>query len=197
MTKSTIGQFSTRFNAMRKAGQAAADTVQSVGLDVLAHYAMHKDVTLVNAYFKALPPGINYKAMTMWLTAYAAVRVNSGPTADAEPFKFQKDGATDVDAAKASPWYTMAGANVPKVAQVFSIHARMIALVKSAAKAEKLDGDFEALRKAAISMGVPASELPSKRDADLKAADNAVKASKAKGKGLDTKAAAEAADPLV
>lgn len=197
MTKSTIASFTKRFTAMHEAGKKAAELVQSVGLDVLKHFAMHQDTTLVNAYFKALPPGVNYKAMTAWLVAFAAVRVNTGTDRDDEPFKFAKGKATDAEGAAAAPWYTMLGADVPKAAQVFDIKAHMVALVKRAAKAEKLEGDFQALRKAAIALGVDASSLPTETEASLKAKEAATGTKMAAGKKGDKKPSeAKAVDPL-
>lgn len=208
MTKqtNTIAAFTKRFETMHSMGMKAAEYIQQVGMDVLNHFKMHDDVTLVNAYFKALPPGVNYKAMSAWLLAYAAVRVNTlEATKDAEPFKNAKGKATDVEAAAKMPWFKMLGADVPKAAQVFDIKARIIAMVKQAAKAEKLEGDFHALRKAAIAMGIPANELPTDTDAVLKAKEAATgqkiaqttEQNKKPGKGEQAKAQALAsADPL-
>lgn len=207
MTKqaNTIASFTKRFELMHSTGLKAAELIQQIGLEVLEHFKMHDDATLVNAYFKALPPGVNYKAMTAWLTTFAAVRVNTlEATKDAEPFKNAKGKATDVDGAKAMPWFKMLGADVPKAAQVFDIKARMVSMVKQAAKAEKLEGDFHALRKAAIAMGVAANELPTDTDANLKAKEAATGQTIAKTTKENTKAskgaqaqAAALADPLL
>ena len=197
MTKqaNTIASFTKRFQEMHATGKKSAELVQTVGVDVLAHFAMHDDVTIVNAFFKALPPGISYKAMTMWLTAFAAVRVNTNPAnKDDSPFLNKKGGANDVDGAKAAPWFTMGGADVPKASPIFDIKARMVRMVKDAAKAEKLEGDFHSLRKAAIAMGVPANELPSDTDAALKAKEQATGQTIAKT-GKQNKAPA-VTDPL-
>lgn len=197
MSNKTIASFTKRFTAMHDAGKKAAELVQSVGLDVLKHYAMHQDTTLVNAYFKALPPGINYKAMTAWLTTFGALRVNTDTTRDDEPFKHAKGKATDPEAAAAAPWFTMLGADVPKPAAVFDIKAHMLALVKRAAKAEKLEGDFQALRKAAIAIGVDASNLPTETEAALKAKEAATGTKMAAGKkGDKAPSKAVTVDPL-
>ena len=179
MTKSAINAaqgiaaFSKRFQEMHTTGTKAAELVQTVGIAVLEHHAMHQNTTLVNAFFQALPPGINYKAITAWLVTFGGVRLNTDPTTSkAEPFKFAKGKATDAAGAKATPWYTIHGANIPK-AGLFDIQARMVALVKAAAKAENLQGDFQALRAAAIAMGVDASSLPTDTDAALAAKEAA------------------------
>lgn len=194
-TKASKAGFAKRFVEMHNTGKKAAELVHTIGVDVLKHFQSHQDVTLVNAFFTALPPGLNYKAVTLWLMTFAAVRLNNNPATKAdEPFAFDKKKATSPDAAANNPWFTMAKADKPVAAVPFDIKAHMIGLVKRAAKAEKLDGDFQALRAAALALGVPESEIPSDTDAALKAKEVKTGTKMAKGKKADK--LPETVDPL-
>jgi len=201
-----VAQFQKRFDQMHSTGLKAAELVQEIGVQVLEHYKAHQDVTLINAYFLALPPGANYKAMTMWLLAYGSLRVNTGPDKATVPFKFAKDKGTDPEQAAQNPWFKMAAADKPTAdAKAFDIQAAMLALLKRAAKAETLNGDFNKLRAAARAVGIPESDIPASTDKALKAQEQAAgqkmarstKENKAPGTGLDVSALAEAAPALV
>lgn len=194
-TKGAHAAFAKRFVEMHNTGKKAAELVHAVGVDVLEHFKLHQDVTLVNGFFTALPPGLNYKAVTLWLLSFAAVRMNNNPATKAdEPFAFDKKKPTNTDGAKAQPWYTMAKADKPVAVAPFDIKAQLIGLVKRAAKADKLEGDFKALRDAAIALGVPESELPSDTDAHLKAKEEKTGIKMARGKKADK--APATVDPL-
>lgn len=199
-----IARFTKRFAEMTATGNKAADLIHAVGVEVLEHFKLHQDISLVNAYFMALPKGNNFKAVAQWLLKYTAVRLNTADNKKDEPFKFAKGKPHEVEQATVNPFWTMQNAAVPNVGAIFDVKAKMLDLVKRAAKAEKLEGDFQALRKAALAMGISEADLPLTTDAALavatavtgKATAKTTKANKEPSKGTTKAAQAIEADPL-
>jgi hypothetical protein len=110
---------------------------QLLALSALQYLADHRDTGAVNRLYKAMPKGTKSSAMASFLLTHGALSANTdkGTKAD-QPFKFDKEKATDVDAAKADPWFDHKPE--PDADQVFDLQKAIKAIIAKAAKSKQL-----------------------------------------------------------
>lgn len=153
--------------AIATAGKALDKRIQKAAVDVLEHFAEHKDTGLVNRLYLALSKGARKTAMASWLMAYAAVVANTDPKTKAEqPFVYSKDKATDPLAAAVDMWYDHKPDAAPD--EVFDLQKAVKALLAKAAKATTLkNGSSDTLNQLAELVGLdPVSTAKAEADAD-------------------------------
>lgn len=79
--------------------------IQLTGLSVLAHIAKHKEVSLFQKLYAALPKGSRSNALVAWGLQYGAIAVNMDKdTKKARPFVYL-DKPTDLVEATKKPWF--------------------------------------------------------------------------------------------
>lgn len=134
----TVEAINKEIESIAKAGAKFDARVQVAAVSVLAHYAQHKDVRLVNRLYLALPRGARKAAMAEWLLAHAAVSPNPAQEKEVRhesPFVYDKAKATDVEAGAENPWYDFRQEKEP--AELFDAQKAALALIAKAAKAVK------------------------------------------------------------
>lgn len=146
--------------AIAAAGKKLDDRIQKAGIDVLEHFAEHKDTGLVNRLYLALSRGARKTAMASWLLAYCAVVPNTDPKTKADqPFIYDKTKKTDPLAAAQDAWYDHKPDATPD--EVFDLQKAVKALLAKAGKAGSIKGgDGETLKGLAALVGIPESAVP-------------------------------------
>lgn len=161
----TLAEINKAIDSIEKRGAKLDADIQTCAVDVLTHFAEHKDTGLVNRLYLALPQGARKTAMASWLLAYAAVIPNADKaTAKEQPFRYTKDKTTNPVAAAEDMWYTHKPDKAP--ADVFDLQVAVKAMLKKAMAAKSVGhGGAEALDKLrdfAVAVGIPASDVPSR-----------------------------------
>lgn len=97
-----------------KAGAKLDSLIQQAAVSVVKHIDEHGDITLANRLQVSMPKGSRSNALTAFLLSTAKLKVRELPK-DAtkamreafkdQPFEFNRDGKTDMEAAQAKPWY--------------------------------------------------------------------------------------------
>jgi hypothetical protein len=146
--------------AIKTAGAKLDDRIQACAVDVLEHFAEHKDTGMVNRLYLALSKGARSSAMASWLLAYCAVKPNTDPSTKKEqPFAFDREKQTNVEGGRLDMWYT----HKPEKAvdEIFDLQKAFRALMAKAAKATNVvHGDRETLKAMAKAVGIPESDVP-------------------------------------
>lgn len=97
-----------------KRGASLDALIQQVAVSVVAHIEEHGDITLANRLQVSMPAGSRSNALTAFLLATAKVKVRVLPqnatkamkeAFKTQPFEFNREGKTDMEAALAKPWY--------------------------------------------------------------------------------------------
>lgn len=148
---------------IKTSGTKLDKLIQDTGVDVLTHFAEHKDTGLVNRLYLAMPAGSRKTALASWLMTHCAVIANAdAKTKKEQPFLYAKDKATNPTAGAQDPWYNHKPDAAPD--QVFDLQKAVKALLVKAQKAttkEHMDADATAkLRELAVACGIPESDVP-------------------------------------
>lgn len=141
--------------SIRTRGANLDTSIQTTGLECLAHAAAHGDVTLASELVDALPKGARRLALVEWMLAYGQVALM--PAAHVK--KREKDGlpachfifcrtkAFQPEDAAAKPWHEFRKEKT--VAQAFDFQASVKALLARLAQAKSkgitVTGEAEAL----------------------------------------------------
>lgn len=113
--------------------------IQDTGLAVLDHIEAHGDVTLANRLYNSLGRGHRKSALTVWYLAHGKVLANTDAKTKKEmPFVYDKTKVTDLVGAAEKPWFDCKPDAEPDA--VFYLHAKLAAMLRSAEKADKVDG---------------------------------------------------------
>lgn len=112
-------------------GKKLDDSIQLLGLSLLAHTDAHGDITLMNRLLVSFPKGSRRNAFAEWALKYGKYMVNTGPDKKEVPFHFNRDGVTlltGADGAEGTMWTEFK----PEVDidQVFDFGAMLQALLK-------------------------------------------------------------------
>lgn len=115
-------------------GAKLDNDIQLTALSCIAHYADHRDNTLINRLWLAMPKGSRRSALTEWLVQFGGVDVNMNKeTAKEQPFVTPaKDARRPVDIAggTAKPWYECKKEKEPS--EEFDFNAMLATLLKKA-----------------------------------------------------------------
>jgi hypothetical protein len=156
----TIEQINKSIIAMAAHLAKGDGMIQSVGVDVLTHFEMHKDTGVVNRFFTAIPKGIRTTAVASWLLAHGALAVNTDKSSlKTSPFVYDKTKVTSAEAASEDNWTT----HKPEksLVEVFDLQQAVRSLIKKAAAAGSIKGgDRASLLKLAADVGIPESDVP-------------------------------------
>lgn len=127
----TTKQCNSAIANIKITGKALDQAIQDVGLSVLYHCGVNREVSLANKLLNAMPKGGRRNALVEWLTTFGMVTVNlDRESAKTHPLLFNRDGATDLEAAAAKPWWTCRPERPAHVE--FNFAAKMTALLKQA-----------------------------------------------------------------
>lgn len=87
-------------------GASLDKDIALTGLSVLAHIAQHKEVSLFQKLYAALPKGSRSNALVAWALQYGQIAVNMDKdTKKARPFVFDGGKTTDLVEATKKPWF--------------------------------------------------------------------------------------------
>ena len=146
--------------AIKTASAKLDDRIQACAVDVLEHFAEHKDTGMVNRLYLALGKGARSSALASWLLAYCAVKPNTeASTKKEQPFAYDREKQTNVEGGRNDLWYNHKLEKA--VAEIFDLQKAFRALMAKAAKATNVvHGDREALKAMAAAVGIPESDVP-------------------------------------
>lgn len=158
----TIAELNKSIDAIKRSGQKLDALIQTTAVEVLEHFAQHKDTGVVNRLYLAMPKGARSSALASWLLAYGALVPNTdGTTKKEQPFRYSADKATKPEAAAADMWYD----HKPEKAvdEVFDLQKAVRMILKKAGAAPKLaHGDANSLKALAAAVGIPESDVPTR-----------------------------------
>lgn len=155
----TISEINKAIDTIARSGAKLDALIQETGVDVLTHFAEHKDTGVVNRFFLAMPKGARKTAMVSWLLAYCAVSANADKANKAtSPFIYDREKHTNPAAAAEDMWFNHKPDNAPD--QVFDLQKAVRALLAKAAKATTTNTNHEQLAALAAAAGIPESDVP-------------------------------------
>ena len=159
MSKS-LAEINKAIASIATKGKALDALIQETGVDVVVHFAQHKDTGLVNRLYLALPSGSRKTAMASWLLAYVAVSANTDKDTKAtSPFKYDSTKATKPEAAAEDMWFN----HKPDkpVDMVFDLQQAVRSILSKASKASSVaHGDVATLKLLAHAVGIAESDVP-------------------------------------
>ena len=123
----------TSINQIKVSGQKLDDKIQAVALEVLEHVEQNSEASLACKLYNALPKGARKNALVAWFLEFGKIKVNTGKDKEAIPLKFDKEGTTDLEGAKAKAWYDFKKEKAPS--EEFDFDKALASLIKKAKKA--------------------------------------------------------------
>lgn len=163
----TLADINKAIDSIAKTGAKLDKLIQTTAVEVLEHFAEHKDTGLVNRLYLAMPKGSRSTALASWLLAYAAVTPNVAvATKKEQPFSFDKSKTTDPVAAAEDMWYD----HKPEKAvdEAFDLQKAIRGILAKASKAKTVTHggatEWAALKELAVAVGIPASDVPTRMD---------------------------------
>lgn len=168
MARKNTAELRKGYADLRMKGAELDAFIQELAVATLDHYKEFEDVRLVNELYTSMPKGARKAAMTHWLFAFAKVKANTDPKTKADqPFMFDAEKNTNVEAAEAKMWYDFKPDPTPDM--VVDIHAAIRSLLKKVGNATSLkNGDLATVKAIAVAAGLSEHDAPSKL-ADIKA----------------------------
>lgn len=168
----TIAELNKTIASIKLAGAKLDGMIQECGVNVIEHFAEHKDNGVLNRLFFALPKGARATAFTSWVLTHCAVVANKDAKTKADqPFVYAKDKVSDPLAAAQDMWFNHKPEKAPD--QVFDLQVAVRQLLAKAGKAPGiLHGDVDTLKALAKCVGIAESDVPTlpKAPADAKPA---------------------------
>ena len=123
-----------QIDSIKNRGARLDKDIQDSAVDILEHVAEHREVTLVNKLFQAMPNGARRNALAEWFLAFGMIEVNRDKKESKErPFIFDKNGLTRLDAAKVTMWYEFKKEKA--VAEEFDLNHKLLTLNNQLQKA--------------------------------------------------------------
>ena len=149
-------------------GKKLDSLIQSTAVDVLEHFQEHRDTSLVNRLFLAMPKGGRSLALADWLLKFVAVKPNADKdTRAASPFIYAKDkieammAEDNLSTASTTMWYDLKKEkSVDEAYDVMAAFKTMLRHIERSAKVEHFDRD--ALVAFGKAVGVAESDIPTK-----------------------------------
>ena len=109
--------------------------IQGAALAILQHVHDHREVSLVQKIFNAMPKGARRNSLAHWFVRFGEVAVNTDKeSAKVRPFLFAKDRSTNLAGAETMPWY--AAKEEKALAEEFNFAGQLAALLKRATEAQ-------------------------------------------------------------
>jgi hypothetical protein len=131
----TVKQCNAAIQNIKVNGKAFDAAVQDVGMSVLQHVELNREVSLAIKLLNALPKGARKAALVAWFTNYGMISVNTDKASSKDrPFVFNADGKTDLQEAASKPWFKAAPEK--PVAEMFDFQAALARLLKQADAAQ-------------------------------------------------------------
>lgn len=115
-------------------GKKLDDSIQLLGLSLLAHTDQHGDITLMNRLLTSFPKGSRRNAFAEWALAYGKFTLNTDASKKDAPFLFAKDKSTNMEAAAETRWTEFKPEQ--DLDKAFDFQAQLMALLKKADKAD-------------------------------------------------------------
>jgi hypothetical protein len=140
-----IEQLRKDIDAFAKAGQKWADQGHKLAVRTLEHLtSSHGDVAMVNRLYLAMPQGSKSSALAEWFLAFGALAANTDKETKGEkPFVFVKDKKTNIELAKAKPWYQFRPEPSPDM--LYDVTSALAAIIKKAKKVQDNGGTVKGL----------------------------------------------------
>lgn len=159
-TIKTTAAITKELNLIKLAAGKLDERIKDCAIDVVAHMAVHSDVTLVNRLYTSLGKGHRASAMAEWILGCMAVVANTAPNKKDVPFIFSKEKTTNMEVALAKPWYDMKKDPTPDM--MFDFQKAVKQLLAKAGNAGVVLGTTpEALTALAVAGGFTAADVPS------------------------------------
>ena len=92
-------------NSIARTGKTLDDKIQEMAIVCLVQADKHGNVTLGNMLWNAMPQGSRRNALGSFLMQYGKFRINAGKDKDTNRFRLNKEGLTNLEAAKKHPWF--------------------------------------------------------------------------------------------
>lgn len=142
-------------------GQKLDNDIQLTGLSILAHIQQHREVSLFNKLYQAMPAGSRRNALAKWALELGQVSVNMDKaTAKERPFIFDKEKETKLDKAEQYPWYNFKPEAAP--AEAFSFD-KWLADAHKMLQAKQKAGSLDMTdRRVQILLGLTPNAVPEK-----------------------------------
>ena len=110
-------------------GKVLDQSIQEVGLSVLYHVGVNREVSLAIKLLNAMPKGSRRNALIEWFIQFGMIAVNTDKaTAKERPLVFDRDRVTNLEGAAAKPWFTCRPER--PAAEVFDVEAKLRQLLK-------------------------------------------------------------------
>lgn len=123
-------------------GKKLDESIQVVGLSILAHVEKCGDTTLADRLFDAMPKSARRSMLAEWFVAFGKIRTLDPKSADdakrikaGAHFQFDKTRSTDMVGAEAKPWHDMKKPET--AAQAFDAQASVRAVLARLTAAAK------------------------------------------------------------
>ena len=131
----TIKQLNAKIDALGKRLATAENDIQGLGLECLEHLNAHGDTMPLNRLFGVLRR-TQHQAFMEWALAFGKVNKNANKlTVGEQAFAFAKDKTTDMEGAKAKPWFMFADDKAEATKKAFDFQVAVMQLIKKAAAA--------------------------------------------------------------
>ena len=91
--------------SIAKSGKALDAKIQEMAIVCLVQAEKHGNVTLGNMLWNAMPKGSRKNALGSFLMQYGKFRVNTGKDKEANRFRLNREGLTNLEAAENNPWF--------------------------------------------------------------------------------------------
>ena len=136
-------------NGIKTNGARLDKRIQEAALSIVAHIDEHREVTLANKLYHALPNGARKNALVEWFLKYGMITINTDKATKKEfPLAFDKSAKTNLEGASAEFWYECKKEAAPDVA--FDLNSRIASLAKQLVNAQNkglvIEGDEDTLK---------------------------------------------------
>lgn len=118
-------------------GKKLDDSIQLLGLSLLAHTQEHGDITLMNRLLVSFPKGSRRNAFAEWALKFGKYSLNTGADKKDVPFHFDRERTTDMVGAEGIQWTEFKPEQ--DLDKVFDFGAMLQALIKKADQATAKD----------------------------------------------------------
>ena len=150
-------ELNSRIDALGRANLKVESDIHELGMACLEHTEKHGDTMPMNRLVNVLRR-TQYQAFLEWAMAFGKFVKNTDKVTKAsQPLVYAKGKATDIEAAKAKPWFMFADDKATATAKAFDFQVAMMQLLKKAAS----NGvDHDTLVKAAALADIAPEKVP-------------------------------------
>lgn len=127
----------TAIASIQRSGAKLDLSIQTVGLQAMAHFKEHGDIVYLNKLYLAMPKGSRRSALAVWFMAHSKAIVSTDKlTKELAPFSVDKEKTFDLEAAEAMQWHE--AKQEPAIDEVFDVQKALASLLRRAAKSDKV-----------------------------------------------------------